>query len=347
MPIFYLKHIHFFFLFLIILSCEKPFCPAPIAKNAPPTTPPLTVNKQITNWQAKIAVSDSLLDLDFTDSLTGYVSGIHGTLLKTTDGGKNFTYLIPKMNRSLYAISFINSTTGIAVGDSGTILRTTNGGATWNWIYSGTYRNLRRVYFYDQKNVGFITGGVGTLLKTTDGGITWTNISPTTTDGLYGIFFTSANNGYVSGLNGTILRTTDGGNTWTSQNSGISLGPTILGSIYFTDKNHGIIVGGIGNPAYKPDPVILRTEDGGENWMRVKCPTNGDVLSQVKFVDDKTGYIVGGSVINNTGLLLKTIDGGKSWEKIALSSYRLTGLRIVNSGLAYGVGLQGQTIKGN
>jgi len=298
-------------------------------------------------WQSKsTSIADSLLDVDFTNEKTGYISGIGGVLIKTTDGGQSFSYLHSGTTHHLYSIKFINSTTGFAVGDAGTILKTTDAGATWNIVNSGTTKNFRRVYFYNER-IGFISGGLGALIKTTDGGTTWQALYPGTSDGLYGIFFTDVNTGYISGLNGTILKTTDGGTSWTPQASGIPVGPTILLSIHFADANNGIIVGGIGNPSFTPNPVILKTTNGGATWLRITSPTTTSVFSQVKFSNANTGYIVGGTLSNNSGTLLKTTDGGTSWSQIPLSTYRLTGIDIINQNLAFAVGLNGAVLKGN
>jgi len=337
------------YIFLISIainfSCERPHCPNPLVNNSNQNNTGST-SSQISTWQLKTVsnISGDFLDTDFANELTGYIVGYGGVIVKTSDGGKTFTALNSGTNQDLYAVHCISSQIAVVVGNGGTILKTIDGGLNWTPI-SATSNSLRNVYFYNS-SIGYITGGNGTVLKTTDGGLTWNTINVGTTNALYGIFFTDVNTGYLSGLNGLILKTTNGGNSWTSQESGVPIGPIILNSIYFTDANHGIIAAGIGNPSFTPNPIILRTTDGGENWNFVNCPTSNDDYFKVKFVDSNIGYIIGGYVEMNTGVILKTTDGGASWTSIPISSSRLTGLKIINSGDAFTVGYNTTIIQG-
>ncbi|MDP3582630.1 MAG: YCF48-related protein, partial [Ignavibacteria bacterium] len=72
-----------------------------------------------------------------------------------------------------------------------------------------------------------------------------------------------------------------------------------LSSIHFADANLGWILGGGG--------TILKTTNGGENWMSQSSGTARSLRS-VDFIDTKTGWAVGG-----LGTILKTSDGGTHW----------------------------------
>jgi hypothetical protein len=67
------------------------------------------------------------------------------------------------------------------------------------------------LFFFTDKNTGYVAGADGIIKKTTDGGLNWT-VSPSgTTEELRGITFLNADTGYAVGENGTILKTnTDG-----------------------------------------------------------------------------------------------------------------------------------------
>ncbi len=84
------------------------------------------------------AVSSPLLrgwnDITFTSALTGFVVGGNDTLatiLKTTDGGANWTILADGAGTRLRSISFLNQNSGKIVGDASTLLATTDGGQSW------------------------------------------------------------------------------------------------------------------------------------------------------------------------------------------------------------------------
>jgi photosystem II stability/assembly factor-like uncharacterized protein len=85
---------------------------------------------------------------------------------------------------------------------------------------------------------------------------------------------------------------------WVPKNSGTS---NSLNDVYFTDSNVGYAVG---------DGVILKTIDGGENW--IIQDDSGWYLSSVHFPSPDIGYAVG-----NGYTILKTINGGNDWITLA------------------------------
>ncbi len=118
---------------------------------------------------------------------------------------------------------------------------------------------------------------------------------------------------WVTGSGGTFMRTVNGGETWYSD--------TIpgYGNIDFRDveafDSLTAIVMGIANPA-----VILRTEDGGNTWEKVFYKKlDGIFLNSMVFLDKKNGFLVG-DPIDGRFYLLKTTNGGKSWEELPKSS---------------------------
>ena len=101
---------------------------------------------------------------------TGYASGSSGTILKTTDGGADWTLQSSGTTNFLYSIFFPGTTTGYAVGLNGTILSTSNGGLKWDHQPSGTDNWLVSVCFAGL-DTGYVVGQSGTILKTTNGGL--------------------------------------------------------------------------------------------------------------------------------------------------------------------------------
>jgi len=89
---------------------------------------------QTGKWQQLPTDFDNdLYGIYFTDSLTGYICGENGLILKTIDGINWLSQQTPT-NQTLYDIKFANDTIGWACGDSGTILSTQNGGNDWDII---------------------------------------------------------------------------------------------------------------------------------------------------------------------------------------------------------------------
>jgi len=195
--------------------------------------------------------------ITFTDSLTGYIAGGNpsndsiATIIKTTDGGNNWTVSLDNLGYCFKSIQFPTANIGFAVGDQGTLCKTSNAGG--NWIQkvipgnAGT-RNYSSVFFTSE-NVGFIVGGnltkdsIQTILKTSDGGDTWTVIRDNIAPMLNDIYFINPTEGYAVGNDGTALYTLDGGDTWQDlvlpDNS-----PTFdFNSVRFLDSGYGYIVG--------------------------------------------------------------------------------------------------------
>jgi predicted CXXCH cytochrome family protein len=100
----------------------------------------------------------------FRDTSTGYVVGDSGIILKTTNGGTNWTRMPTPTTLPLYWIRFADANTGWAVGGGGVALRTTDGGVTWTLRDSGTNQGLTSVAFAGAAR-GWIVGVNGTILR--------------------------------------------------------------------------------------------------------------------------------------------------------------------------------------
>ncbi|MBM4246341.1 MAG: hypothetical protein FJ148_21500 [Deltaproteobacteria bacterium] len=184
----------------------------------------------------------------------------------------------------------------------------------------------RKIYltdkFYDVQPVSaekaIIVGYGGKILLTSDAGRTW-EVAQSNTDGaIYKLAMTDASSGWAVGQSGLVLRTTDGGKTWQKMDAGTDAS---LFSIYAASPQRLVAVG--------EKATVLSTEDGGATWRTVKIEAKAkeagsdeamqglsdtDVIAQdpalyaVRFVDEKTGWIVG-----EFGKILHTTDGGKTW----------------------------------
>ena len=79
-----------------------------------------------------------------------------------------------------------------------------------------------------------------------------------------------------------------------------------LTAVFFIDEKTGWAVGHWG--------IVLRTDDGGENWKVQRADTSVDQpLFSVSFRDRQRGYAVG-----LWSLLIATVDGGKTWTQVKL-----------------------------
>jgi photosystem II stability/assembly factor-like uncharacterized protein len=102
------------------------------------------------------------------------------------------------------------------------------------------------------------------------------------------------------GERGHVLLSDDQGATWRQARSV----PTrvMLTAVFFADADHGWAVG--------HDETILKTEDGGETWMRVHhAPEAQQPLLDLWFANRVSGIAVGAY-----GAYYTTNDGGRTWS---------------------------------
>lgn len=249
--------------------------------------------------------------IDFVDMQHGWAAGQNGTILRTADGGNSWNDISRADGQQIGAgLAFSADEFWACAGNS--LIRTTDGGQSWEPLGSvvsglGTFTDMTEV-----AGKVFATNYNGQVYRTTDHGASWEALSTMHDDLLFSIHFPDPETGYAVGQDSTILKTTDGGDTWTR----LAIpGNYNLEEVFFLDANRGwaALSGSVAQ--------LLYTEDGGEHWEMMALPTSG-IWRQICFSSPTKGYIVGGDVSN--GRVLRTTDGGASWE-VLYFTYGLLG----------------------
>ena len=194
----------------------------------------------------------------FTDALNGFVVGDFSIgVLKTTNGGLNWTQLPTGAAGDRKDVFFTGSDTGMIAGSGNTdaITRTDNGGVTWSNVFNNTTMDLEAIHFVTETR-GYVTGQGGKIYKTWDNGATWQFNGEVTWTDFYDIHFPMQSTGVVVGGNTDngpeILRTETYGSMWGRQ---AAPGNSILRAVFMVDENIGYIVGDNG--------TVLKTTNGG------------------------------------------------------------------------------------
>lgn len=230
-------------------------------------------------WNNICQFDTQMNDIWFVDKETGYVCGGYNgaKLMKTTDGGYSWEDITPvEFTGPVYAITFLNQSKGfISWRDN-------------NW--SNTY-----------------------LDRTLDAGMTWT-VQYWTVPYINTICFPTSQVGYTfpSAMEYIdVVKTIDGGETW--QRILFYTAPLPVGGVKdcsFPDQSTGYLVTGYGS--------IYKTTDGGFSISRIYDDPSY-YLSGITFLSIDTGFATGYlkdcMTMENCGVLLKTTDGGVSWEE--------------------------------
>ncbi len=206
----------------------------------------------------------------------------------------------------------------------------------------------------------FVVGHPGLLLRSRDGGRSFEGLSVGQKDeALFSVAFNAKGQGGIVGRSGCVFATRDGGATW--QRSTVVLGddkPSLFGVAVLDD---GVIV------AVGEFGAIVRSEDHGRTWTRsaysvvlpggelaptALCPAldadgdNSDViqearLTDVAFVDRTVGFIVG-----EFGLVLRTGDGGRSFQRLnACTNKTLYGVAVIDARGVLVAGANGSVVE--
>lgn len=189
--------------------------------------------------------------------------------------------------------------------------------AQWQWqnpLPNGYTGN--KIKFTDA-NKGFILNSSGDLISTVNRGASWKIVSnfPNTL-----CMDMMDSTGVIAGYQGSVYLSTDNGTSWQKINTGIAdyfSGVTIVSRDVFFLYNSG-------------NTKLYKTADRGKTWTTLNP---GNSINSMSFVNAQVGYL--GSY---SGKILKTTDGGNSWQttsQVAYSPSSIMAIQFISKDTGY------------
>jgi photosystem II stability/assembly factor-like uncharacterized protein len=308
-------------------------------------------------------IKETMKDIFFINSSTGWLCGAKGTIYKTTDSGINWTLQYSDSLKDMSKIFFINSNTGWIASNNSSILKTTNGGVNWTeYNFANSIPNViltftDAIHFTDLNN-GFITCGKAAssytfsyVLKTTDSGVSWTKkdslVSTTLKRRWYALDINGVD-GVLAGDQKNIEKySSNFGETWSFSTAINDPFFYMLKYVKFLNTND-VIALGEGNEFYSIPTPIYKSTDKGINWIKknLSFTNKYDRIKDAYFKDGINGIGVGSNGFGRI-YIVKTTDAGETWNySTADFAFGLQALAGVNNDL-YALGTGSHIIKSN
>ena len=246
-----------------------------------------------------------------------------GLILGTRDGGKTWTRLgrgarpLPQLTY----VRFFSPAAGVAVGESSPdfpagVMTTTDGGKTWQAVGGLRHDSWRSADFV-APTVGVVGGLEGEAARIDGALVIDLRAGRFGLRGLYDVKLARDESGWMVGDDALVLRTHNRGVVWETT-------PTLLPKEVREIFNfHAIAVRGSRLwVAGAPGSVVWHSPDGGRNW---KAQPTGQTapIERLAFSRDDSGCAVGAF-----GCILRTEDGGQSWQPVRASKRRAALLAI-------------------
>jgi photosystem II stability/assembly factor-like uncharacterized protein len=212
---------------------------------------------------------------------------------------------------------------------------------TWEWqnpLPQGN--NLNDVHVFED-NSAMAIGNTGTIINlNSDGQIEQIRNKVNGKVSKFNcLYFVNSNTGWIGG-DGFILKTTDGGKSWTETNIDSIENYELFityDNIFFINDSIGWITGFAAGWGWYTS-LMLKTIDGGENWVQINNYGSGDL----HFINPDTGWAIFkyyGFEDGMSSSFWKTSDGGKNWSEYSDQSF--TTIYFINDTLGWGAGYSG------
>jgi photosystem II stability/assembly factor-like uncharacterized protein len=131
----------------------------------------------------KVAVIQNpyLFTVNFQDEHEGFISGLGGVVLRSSDGGKGWRYVTIDRKKALFSVAAGGSRV-VTLGEKGLVRLSSDVGKSWlapePEDFPTVFTFMRDVDFERGRKVGYIVGQQGMILRSENGGKSWRKILP-------------------------------------------------------------------------------------------------------------------------------------------------------------------------
>ncbi len=237
----------------------------------------------------------------------------------------------------------------VTVGSAGAVFSIKGtGSAPENHHTVVTHGSLYDSYISDNGRKIIITAAAGynpahNYYLSYDGGVNWEKraLSPNSSLNITKLEMVDSSFGYAGTSTGALFRTTDGGLNWDSIPAAGLPSPRAFSKIDFVSRDTGWV---FCNNSTVSNGYVFRTNDGGLTWIRqIQTGVQGNLPVY-------TGYMFNADsgLFYCSGGFYRTSNGGADWALTTPGSSinsLINDVRIIQSGLGFGVGSEGKVIK--
>ncbi|MCX6161232.1 MAG: T9SS type A sorting domain-containing protein, partial [Ignavibacteriae bacterium] len=290
--------------------------------------------------QYNTGVPYSLFGVDFAsyDANLGVAVGQGGTVIRTTNGGVNWTPVYSSINIWLNDVKFDPNAAGTvwAAGMGGVILKSIDGGINWSVAraYDTPDHTIRGIGIPDNYHnyVAFI-GYAGTFFETTNAGNSFvqrTDIPFTMHSIAFSPDFSVNGKGIISGTDGKAWNTTNFGTNWVARNTNRY---DYLNDVVYLDAVTAVICGNNG--------TILKSNNSGTNWTVI---TQTLTTQHFRSIDAFAAKV---TICGDNGTILTSNDGGITFvNQLSGETRHLYGVSLKSSLEGTTVGEIGGSVSG-
>ena len=265
---------------------------------------------QIQTLPANSGISSSIF---MKNNKLGYVVTYSGNILKTANGGTNWT-MLHEPGGALNSVHFPpNSDTGYTCGTNGTVWQFDDESIT-DISPSDNASNLQSICC-PVDNTDVKVCGQTTIARHKNN--TWANLQFWDSTIFYNsIFFINNTTGWCVGIDGTIIIVVDG-ISWVGQTSNTT---KTLNDVFFINSLEGWAAG---------TEVLLHTLDGGETWTQeIASQTSQKLLRAIYFTSANNGYVVGNGTVLKYGIISGEANNDATLSSIQINSEELAGFNV-------------------